>query len=106
MTNDQRDTLAQVSGCVNSLLIGPGVKVLLTLDNEHKATQKVSQKSGRKDGDDPIAWIKKQGDGRVFYCSLGHHHFNFWDKRIAPHYLAGIQYALGDLKVDDSPSQK
>ncbi len=74
--------------------------VLLSLDKNHKATEEVSKKSGRPDGDNPITWLKKQGKGRVFFCGLGHHHHNFWDKRIAPHYLAGIQYALGDLEVD------
>ncbi len=79
-------------------------RVLLALDKEHEATEKVSKQHGRKDGDNPITWLKRQGDGRVFYCSLGHHNHNFWDKRIAPHYLAGIQYALGDLEADDSPA--
>jgi hypothetical protein len=78
-------------------------RVLLTLDKNHEATEAVSKKSGRPDGDNPISWLKRQGDGRVFYCSLGHHEHNYWDKRIAPHYLAGIQYAIGDLKADDSP---
>ena len=32
---------------------------------------------------------------------MGHNHHIFWDARILQHYLAGIQYALGDYKVPD-----
>ncbi len=46
------------------------------------------------------------GDGRVFYCSLGHNKEIYWNKAVLQHYLAGIQWALGDLKVDDTPSAK
>lgn len=49
----------------------------------------------RTDGDFPISWIKTQGQGRVFYCELGHNEFLFWDSQVLGHYLAGIQWALG-----------
>ncbi len=54
----------------------------------------------RKDRDFGITWIKKYGKGRVFYCALGHKHELFWNSTILQHYLDGIQYALGDLKLD------
>jgi type 1 glutamine amidotransferase len=51
-----------------------------------------------------IAWIRRWGEGRVFYCSLGHVHSVTWDPAIVRFNLAGIQYALGDLKADDAPA--
>jgi len=57
----------------------------------------------RDDHDYAIAWIRRWGQGRVFYCSLGHAHEVTWDPAIVRFNLAGIQYALGDLSVDDSP---
>ncbi|VGO20165.1 ThuA domain-containing protein [Pontiella sulfatireligans] len=55
----------------------------------------------RTDGDFGITWVRPEGKGRVFYCSMGHNHHIFWDNRILQHYLAGIQYALGDYNVPD-----
>lgn len=54
----------------------------------------------RTDGDYGVAWARHQGKGRVFYCSLGHNHDMFWNPKILAHYLAGIQWSIGDLKAD------
>ena len=56
-----------------------------------------------KEGLYPIAWLDKYGDGRIFYCSLGHRDEIYWNPVILKHYLAGIQYALGDLDAKDEP---
>jgi len=56
-----------------------------------------------KEGLYPIAWLDKYGDGRIFYCSLGHRDEIYWNPVILKHYLAGIQYALGDLDAEDEP---
>ena len=32
-----------------------------------------------EDDDNPISWIKRYGDGRVFYCSLGHRKEIYWN---------------------------
>jgi len=80
-------------------------RVLLSLDMAPDRNH-VSDKCGRADGDNPIAWIKPFGEGRVFYCSLGHNKEIYWNKAVLKHYLAGIQWALGDLKADDTPSAK
>jgi type 1 glutamine amidotransferase len=58
----------------------------------------------REDGDFAISWIKPFGAGRVFYCSLGHNLHVLRNEAVLAHYLAGIQYALGDLEADDTPS--
>jgi type 1 glutamine amidotransferase len=58
------------------------------------------------DKDFGIAWVKRYGRGRVFYNALGHTPEVFQDPKLLQHFLAGIQYALGDLKADDTPSAK
>ena len=58
----------------------------------------------RADKDYAISWIRPWGQGRLFYCSLGHRKNVAFDPAMAKFYLAGIQYALGDLKADDQPS--
>jgi type 1 glutamine amidotransferase len=58
----------------------------------------------RKDLDFPMTWIKPHEKGRVFYSSFGHNPDIFWHKELLEHFLAGIQYALGDLAADDTPS--
>jgi len=80
---------------------------LLSLDMSDERNKKVDQaKVHRKDGDFPVAWLKQTGKGRVFYCSFGHNQEIYWNPEILAHYLAGIQYALGDFKVDDAPTAK
>ena len=54
----------------------------------------------------PSVGSARYGKGRVFYCSLGHNPYVFWDARILQHYLAGIQFALGDLKAGVKPTVK
>jgi type 1 glutamine amidotransferase len=44
-------------------------RVLLSLDLTDPAT---ANKGKRADKDFAVAWIRKEGEGRVFYCSLGH----------------------------------
>jgi len=53
-----------------------------------------------------IAWIKKHGKGRVFYCSPSHNSQSFDDPRLMQFMLDGFQYAFGDLECDDSPLKK
>jgi type 1 glutamine amidotransferase len=56
------------------------------------------------DRDFPMSWIKPHGKGRVFFSAFGHSDFTFWNPKMLEHFLAGIQYALGDLPADDRPS--
>jgi type 1 glutamine amidotransferase len=60
----------------------------------------------RTDGDYALSWIHKDGKGRVFYEVLGHSEHVLAMPAILKQITAGIQYAAGDLVVDDSPSQK
>jgi len=78
------------------------LRVLLSFDMSKLPANAPS----REDKDNAIAWIQQVGKGRVFYCSLGHNRHIFWDPAILQFYLDGIQYALGDLKADATPSTK
>ena len=75
------------------------VKMLLRLDTERST--KAEKGIKRTDGDFGIAWVKPWGKGRVFYCSLGHNDHIYWTPEVLEHYLAGIQWALGDLVVEE-----
>ena len=77
------------------------LRVLLSLD-----MAKTKDKGQRPDKDFAVAWVQEWGKGRVFYCSLGHDGPIFWNPTVMAIYLDGIQYALGDLKADATPSAK
>lgn len=77
------------------------LRVLLSLD-----MSKTPAKGRRDDNDYAVTWVQQVGKGRVFYCSLGHRDEIFWNAQVLQHYLDGIQYALGDLKADATPSAK
>jgi len=64
----------------------------------------VGDKIRRTDDDFAVAWIHNYGNGRVFYCSLGHRNEIFWDRTLLQFYLDGIQFALGDFPADATPS--
>ncbi len=83
------------------------VRVLLSIDPQ-RTSVKLDHVPWihRSDNDFPITWIKSYGKGRVFYCALGHQHELFWNPVVLQHYLDGIQFALGDIKADTTPSAK
>ena len=78
-------------------------RVLVSLDLSDPVTGGVEKGVKRTDRDFAVAWIKKEGQGRVFYCSLGHAANVFQDANVLRFYLDGIQFALGDLEADSSP---
>jgi len=75
-----------------------GSRVLLSLD-----MQKTPDPRKRDDGDYVVSWVRTYGKGRVFYCSLGHEASSYHHPHVLRHYLAGIQFAIGDLAADASP---
>jgi type 1 glutamine amidotransferase len=78
-------------------------RVLVSLDLSDPATGGVKDGVKRTDQDFAVAWIKAQGQGRVFYCSLGHAANVFQEPAVLRFYLDGIQFAAGDLSADASP---
>ena len=62
-----------------------------------------SSASVAKDGDYPLAWVKKYGQGRVFYGSFSHA-TELWDRRdIQLMYLEAIKWSLGLTQADPTP---
>ncbi|MFP6898919.1 MAG: ThuA domain-containing protein, partial [Roseibacillus sp.] len=71
------------------------VQMLLRLDLERSEKKNLK----RADRDYGVAWVRKWGEGRVFYCSLGHNDAMYWHPDVLKVYLGGLQYALGDFDV-------
>ena len=77
------------------------LRVLLSLD-----LKSVKKKGGRKDHDYALAWIRNVGKGRTFYTVFGHRDQIYWNPTLLKFFLDGIQYALGDIEADATPSNK
>jgi type 1 glutamine amidotransferase len=58
----------------------------------------------RQDHDYALSYIQREGNGRVFVSLLGHDESIYKQPSMLAHLLAGMQYVLGDLDADDSPS--
>jgi type 1 glutamine amidotransferase len=83
------------------------VHVLTSIDYEKMTAQdKAKEVNPRNDGDYALSYIRREGEGRVFYEGHGHSDRVYAMTPMLEHFRAGIQYALGDLKADDSPSVK
>ena len=85
------------------------VHVLTSVNyNKMSAEDKAKEPAGtrRTDGDYALSYIQRVGQGRVFYEAHGHDEKVYYSRPFVAHMLAGIQYALGDLAADDSPSEK
>ena len=81
--------------------------VLTSIDYSKMTDEdKKKEQNPRADGDYGLSWIRREGKGRVFYEAHGHNEKIYAIAPILEHVLAGMQYVLGDLQADDSPSQK
>ena len=49
-----------------------------------------------------VSWIKPYKKGRVFFCSPSHNAHSFEKPELLAFILSGMQYAVGDLKCDDT----
>lgn len=85
------------------------LRVLLSMDIE-----KTDMNQGRPcpkpcvraDQDYAISWIRSYGKGRVFFCILGHNPTLYMTPALAEYFLGGIQFILGDLDADTTPSAR
>jgi type 1 glutamine amidotransferase/sugar phosphate isomerase/epimerase len=83
--------------------------ILMSIDVEKsdRATgNKFCDQCTRPDQDYGLAWIRTYGKGRTYFTPLGHTTTMYTDKRWTTHMLAAIQYILGDLDADATPSAK
>jgi type 1 glutamine amidotransferase len=58
----------------------------------------------RPDNDYGLVWVKSYGAGRVFNCAMGHTPTLFATPALAQMMLGAIQFVLGDLPMDTTPS--
>ncbi len=77
-------------------------RVLVALDMQSGRNREVNGVRS-SDKDIPISWVRTYGRGRLFYCSLGHNSDVYMNGPVLRHYLAGIQFALGDLQAETTP---
>jgi type 1 glutamine amidotransferase/sugar phosphate isomerase/epimerase len=83
--------------------------VLMSIDvekSDRATNNKFCAQCTRPDQDYGLAWIKTYGKGRTYFTPLGHTEPMYTDKRWTQHMLAAVQYILGDLDADATPSAK
>jgi type 1 glutamine amidotransferase len=83
--------------------------VLLTIDvakTDMNQGRACASPCVRPDQDYALSWIRSYGNGRVFYCALGHNPTIVTTPQMAAFFLAGIQFILGDLEADTTPSAR
>ena len=88
------------------------LRVLLSLDMSKEANRKPLDNEKTKAQlttspekvDVAVSWCRKIGEGRLFFTNLGHRDDTFWNPAVMQHLLDGIQFALGDLEADTTPS--
>jgi len=73
----------------------PDVNVLIKVDES-------SYEGGKHGVDHPISWYHEYDGGRSFYTELGHTEETFQDETFLKHLLGGIQYAVGEGRLDYS----
>jgi type 1 glutamine amidotransferase len=79
------------------------LRVLVSLD---MSKEPVSGRINDGPREVPVSWVRTAGEGRVFYTNFGHREETFQNPSIVRHMLDGIQYALGDLEADATPTAK
>ncbi len=91
------------------------LRILVSLDMSKPAVAdllkdkkfaKYEEQYGKGPRQVPVSWLQEFGGGRVFFTNLGHREDTFWNPAVLQHYLDGIQYALGDLEADATPTAK
>ncbi|MGH9720319.1 MAG: ThuA domain-containing protein [Bryobacteraceae bacterium] len=83
------------------------LRVLLTIDvakTDMNQGRPCPKPCVRRDNDYAVSWIRSYGKGRVFFCILGHNPTLYMTPNLAEYFLAGIQFILGDLEADTTPS--
>lgn len=77
------------------------VRVLLTLDTN--SVNMTAPGINRTDNDFALAWIRKYGNGRVFYSAFGHFPESFTSPPLRTMLMKGLLWLTGQLDVDATP---
>lgn len=70
-----------------------GIKVLINVDEK-------SYQGGKNGENHPMAWYHNFEGGRSFYTGLGHTAESYTEPFFLQHLLGGIQYAIGEKKME------
>lgn len=85
------------------------VRVLMSMDIENTDLNQgrgCGRPCVRPDADYPLSWIRSHGKGRVFFTALGHTPAFFASEDLSDFFFRGIQFVLGDLEADTTPSAR
>jgi hypothetical protein len=82
------------------------VHVLTSIDYSKMSDAEKAKENGMRTDHDCAELDPPRGERRVFYEAHGHSGRIYAIKPMLEHVLAGVQYAFGVLKADDSPSGK
>ena len=77
------------------------LRILVSLDMNQAEVSKQINDGPREVA---VSWLREIGDGRLFYTNFGHREDTYTKPEIMQHLLDGIQYSLGDLSADATPT--
>lgn len=92
------DTWDRIDEWYNFKNLNKEVTVLLKIDE-------TSYEGGKNGEDHPMAWYHNYDGGRSFYTALGHTEESYADSNFLKHILGGIQYSIGENKLDYSKAK-
>jgi type 1 glutamine amidotransferase len=84
-------------------------RVLLSIDvdkSDMATSGRFCVECTRPDHDYGMSWIKSYGKGRVYCTPLGHTTILYTSPQWVQHMLAAVQFILGDLDADTTPSAR
>lgn len=82
----------------NVRAIQPDLHVVISVDEK-------SYTGGTLGAVHPFSWYHEYDGGRAFYTAMGHRLEVYQDENFLKHLLGGIQYAIGDNKLDYSKAR-
>ena len=94
-SNPTPETWTRTDEWYNYKKISDAINVIYNLDE-------TSYEGGANGENHPIAWYQEFEGGRSFYTGLGHTRESYSDSLFLSHVLQGINYAMGDTKLDYS----
>jgi len=81
-------------------------RVLLSVDLAKTKVTPKQEATFLEARDFPMSYVRAYGKGRVFYNAFGHQHELFWNPVVLQHWMDGVQFVLGDLPGDTTPTNR